>query len=228
MKKYVTKKGTAVICLDNPICNSFLIDNGQQLLMVDTSVRFMQKRIENQMKQYSDRKPIAIVQTHCHYDHVRNTAYFQKKFRCPVYIHQKEKPDFVDGICTFPEGTTFLFRCVALLIHGLRVFKSYPKPLRPVIGITSGTDIECFTSQVRVIETPGHTYGSISLIIDNEFVLVGDAMRNVYRKTYPMFGDDEELMCDSLEQLLKLPGRLFFPSHGTPFKHPQHFDFRRI
>lgn len=221
MRKYVSKKGTVVVCLNNLVSNVFLVDNGTHLLLIDTSVLLCRGQIEKQISNYSDREPVAIFQTHNHYDHTQNTAYFQGKYKCPVYIHLKEKTEFERGVCIVSEGTVWHTRCISFLFRGLHLFENYLKPMEPVLGITSGTLIEHFENQIRIIETPGHTAGSVSLIIDDEFVIVGDAMRNRRKKTYPLLGDDEELMCDSLERLLRIPCRIFFPSHGMEFGHPQ-------
>ena len=66
------------------------------------------------------------------------------------------------------------------------------------------------------MHTPGHTEGSISLIIDNEIALVGDTMFGAFPGTiFPPFANDESLMVNSWEKLLKTKCKVFIPSHGS-------------
>ena len=67
-----------------------------------------------------------------------------------------------------------------------------------------------------MIHTPGHTAGSMSLIIDDELAVVGDTMFGVFRwSVFPPFAEDEKLMIKSWGRLLETKCSEFIPSHGT-------------
>lgn len=60
--------------------------------------------------------------------------------------------------------------------------------------------------EIEIIETPGHTYGSISVIY-KDYVVVGDAAplkENIIKKIPPRLHVDRELAMKSLEKIISL------------------------
>jgi len=74
----------------------------------------------------------------------------------------------------------------------------------------------------RVIHTPGHTLGSVSVLLDTGEAFVGDlAMNRLPLRAAPgmaIFGEDEDLMKKSLARLAELGARMIYPAHGKPFE----------
>ncbi|MGE5424588.1 MAG: hypothetical protein ACM3N9_04445 [Syntrophothermus sp.] len=67
-----------------------------------------------------------------------------------------------------------------------------------------------------LLHTPGHTAGSMSMIIDDEIALAGDTLFGVFKgSVFPPYAEDEELMIKSWKILLSTNCKLFMPSHGT-------------
>jgi glyoxylase-like metal-dependent hydrolase (beta-lactamase superfamily II) len=72
------------------------------------------------------------------------------------------------------------------------------------------------SSNCYLIRTPGHSNGSMSLIVDDEVALVGDAMFGVFWwSVFPPFADDVPTMIRSWGKLLNTGSKLFLPGHGT-------------
>ena len=70
-----------------------------------------------------------------------------------------------------------------------------------------------------LLHTPGHTSGSISLIIDDEIALVGDALFHILPwSVFPPFGNDIDQLIESWKKLLGTGCRLFLPAHGSEIK----------
>lgn len=68
-------------------------------------------------------------------------------------------------------------------------------------------------STIPGIPTPGHTCGSVSLIVDGEIAVVGDAMVG-RRSIFPPFADDVPELVRSWQKLLDTGCGLFLPAHG--------------
>jgi hydroxyacylglutathione hydrolase len=65
------------------------------------------------------------------------------------------------------------------------------------------------------MNTPGHTTGSMSVIVDDEVALVGDTMFGVFKRSvFPPFADDVSEMIKSWGKLLNSNCKFFLPSHG--------------
>jgi hydroxyacylglutathione hydrolase len=75
----------------------------------------------------------------------------------------------------------------------------------------------------RVVHTPGHTAGSISVVLDNGDAVVGDLCQNGWGfgmglgPIVPPLADQPEALPSSWERLLREGACRFFPGHGQPF-----------
>ncbi len=73
----------------------------------------------------------------------------------------------------------------------------------------------------RIIETPGHTIDSISIVFEDGDCIVGDAAANFLRfagtRYCVIFISDIHEYYRSWEQLISRKVRLIFPAHGRPF-----------
>ncbi len=68
---------------------------------------------------------------------------------------------------------------------------------------------------VKIINTPGHSIDSISIIIDDEIAIVGDTLFGKFKNSvFPPFADDVSVMIESWGKLLQTGCKLFLPGHG--------------
>jgi glyoxylase-like metal-dependent hydrolase (beta-lactamase superfamily II) len=157
-----------------------------------------------------------LILTHSHFDHAANAARIKEKYKARVIIHQSETQYLATGDNILPTGTNpfsrFLVRVFA------EQFKSYVGYQACSCDFTVDEifDISNYGFNAYLMHTPGHTQGSISLIIENEIALVGDTMFGVFPWTvFPPFASDQSLMVNSWGKLLKTKCKVFIPSHGS-------------
>ncbi len=213
MKVFRTSEGTDVVRLDNLRCNCYLMIRGVHCLLVDTGMSAQRGSIQRQIDGCGVKRLSAIVQTHYHTDHTQNTAYFQQKYDCPVYIHVLEAEGLADGRCVLPRGTTPWGKAVCSVQRRLHVMERFD-PVDDVESLDEATSFSGFADSIEVLHTPGHTAGSTSLIVDDEIACVGDAMIHRGRNVYPPFADDEPSLLASWGKLLSTGSRVFLPAHG--------------
>ena len=74
----------------------------------------------------------------------------------------------------------------------------------------------------KVLYTPGHTLGSVSVLLDSGNAFVGDlAMNGIpfhFRPGLPIFAEDLELVKRSWRLLLDQGAKVIYPGHGKPFR----------
>ena len=214
----VTKNNVTIYQVLNGRCNVFIIADEKNCILIDTSVKRDKKElfakidafIENG---YSFR---ALILTHSHYDHAMNARDINIKYGMEIIIHDKEKKYInrgknppVVGTVTGSKIFTFFFINPALSL----------KKYKPVTSCNVvDDDIYCLKSlgiNAYLLYTPGHSIGSISIIVDDEIAIVGDAMVGYTKSIFPPFATDTKLLIASWEKLINTNCSKFIPSHGT-------------
>lgn len=179
-------------------CNKYLIV-GRKNILVDPGMPegFLPtvERIEGIVKDID-----LIINTHCHYDHTGGDYLFQEHFNAPVVIHDLE----VEALRRGSDVT------LASLFHSKMVPPGEIVPLGEVVEELRRCDIE-------VVETPGHTRGSISLIC-GDYLITGDTLfaHGVGRWDFPT-GDLEALKSSllKLQRIIQERGiSEILPGHG--------------
>ena len=147
-------------------------------------------------------KPVKIVQTHGHFDHIMGSAYVSKKWNLQTYIHPGDKNQ-LERAKQYTEMFGYTIE----------------PPSTQTIDLEEGAEIKFGNSTLKVMHTPGHTKGGVSIYsqeIGNKFVLTGDTLfaGSIGRTDLPG-GDYDELMESLLDKLVKLGDDYrVLPGHG--------------
>lgn len=213
MKKWKTTKQTIIIRLFSVRCNCYVLKKNGKYILIDTSVRIERDMIERQLKKIGIKQLEAVFITHVHTDHVENAAYFQRKYKCPIYVSQLEYNYIVKGFCEPPKGTNTYTRFIYEVITKTKLFVTF-EPVECVKMFKERCYIEGFEESLMIIELEGHTKGSTSIIVDNEIAIVGDTMFHWRDTISPPFANHIEKLPRSWRQLLQYKCRLYLPGHG--------------
>ena len=112
-----------------------------------------------------------ILITHHHTDHLGDAAYLREACSAGIAAHRDEAP-IVQGETTTP--SPFTNRIVARLLSPL-VASRRPKP----VPVDRRLDDGDFLGAARVVHSPGHTPGSISVHVPGRgLLMVGDALEH--------------------------------------------------
>jgi len=168
---------------------------GSQAVIIDPGEDY------GKIKQALDRhklKPVFVVNTHGHYDHIG----CDDKFGVPVYIHKDDAPMLRDPRLNFS----------AVFSVGYKV-KSEIKELK------EGQVLETEGIQLEVLHTPGHTRGGISLLLkkpDNKIVFTGDSLFFQAIGRSDLEGGNEQFLKKAIREKLFVLSEdtLVYPGHG--------------
>lgn len=191
----------------NPFAeNTFVVydDATNECLIIDPGCSTVGE--ENQLFGFIDSlclKPLMIVSTHGHIDHVMGNAAVKKRYGIAVAAHPGVKDDYGRV-----HQQAMLFGLVAAAECEL-----------PDLGLKDGQSVKVGNATLEVISTPGHAEGSISLYAEQEgWVFTGDALfcRSIGRTDLPG-GNYETLRRSIRERLFRLPDDTeVFSGHGEP------------
>lgn len=178
--------------------NCYLIQNEdtKKLVIVDPGDEPL--RIQRKIEQMHG-IPEAILLTHGHYDHIQGIEIMRRYFpSVRFYACEKEKELLEDPDLNCAGG-----------MEGCLV--------RPDFWVRDGEHLHLADYDFEVMETPGHTRGSVCYYLEKEGILLaGDTLfYESYGRTDLPTGSDADMQ-ESLEKLLlKLPeSTRVFPGHG--------------
>ncbi len=200
--------------------NSFIIRNSTNCLLIDTG---MPSSIHTFMKIFKQNKITPeqidlIIITHTHNDHCGNAAELKRISNAKVMVHIAEVENLRSGYTPFPAGTSFLPGLISRLANRILGRKQQYKPVEPDIVINELFDLSEFGFDGYVLPVPGHTRGSLCVILKNEAAFVGDTMFNILpNSVFPPFANDTETLKRSWYKIFNSGASIFFPGHGKSF-----------
>jgi glyoxylase-like metal-dependent hydrolase (beta-lactamase superfamily II) len=162
-----------------------------------------------------------VVLTHAHWDHAGSAGELRELTAAPIALHRHEVDWLERGLTPLPSGLTpwgRLFMSVHRVL--LPLVHLPPTSVDTVIG-DEGLPLAEHGIPGHVIATPGHSPGSVSVLLDGGEAFVGDLAMNAFplRLTpgLPILGDDADVIADSWRRLLAAGARTVYPAHGKPF-----------
>ena len=217
MRKWKTKSGFEIFQLLNGRSNVFLLTNGTNNILIDTSVSRLWGRLQKQLQKLKIDNVDLLVLTHSHFDHAANANRIKEKFNSSVIIHKDEAEYLQRGDFIPPKGTTFLTKIIVNTLSKFISSSIFQYELCvPDIIFDSTYDLKELGFNAYLTHTPGHTVGSISLIVDDEIAITGDTLFGVFKGSIlPPYAQNIDLLIKSWGKLLKTNCLYFLPSHGT-------------
>ncbi len=145
-------------------------------------------------------KPIKLINTHCHIDHIYGDAFVQEEWGLPLLIHSGEQK-VLDATQQLAD------------LYGM------PRPQLPrdIVYLDQMEDIPFNQEKIRILFTPGHSPAHISLYHEkSKILLCGDVLfRESIGRTDLPGGDSATLLNSIKEKLWVLPDNTqVFPGHG--------------
>ncbi len=201
----------------------YVIPAGDGYVVVDAGIPYQERRFAAFLAHHGI--PPAAVRlifvTHVHLDHVGSLHGIARACRAPVLVHRAEAPLLAGGKVVVPPGLTLWGKAASTLLKGFAFLGRFsPHEAEIVVG-DEGASLADFALDARVLHTPGHTPGSLSLLLAGGEAFVGDLCSNEMplgrRPIFPPFGYSRELVFASWRRLLDAGAGLIYPGHGPPF-----------
>lgn len=189
----------------NPVAeNTYVLYNeAKEAIIIDPGCYFEEER--KQLKDFLEKnslKPVQLINTHCHLDHVFGNKWVHDTYKIELFIHPNEE-------------RVLQFAPQSGEIWGMPV-DNYIGPLH---FLQENQVISTGKNEIKILLTPGHSPGSICLYCEKDgFVIGGDVLfRESIGRTDLPGGNHDQLLQSIREHLFVLPDDVIvLPGHGQP------------
>lgn len=218
MKNWVTSSGYKLYEILSGRCNCFLLSVGGKNILIDTGRENKWASLKSNLDDIGVNKNSlsALILTHTHFDHAENACSVKENYNTKLIVHKSERDYINRGSSPIIKGTNSITGLVTKAA-GARMYKLFKyKPVEADIFVEDKYSLKEYGFNAEIVHTPGHSIGSISIIVDNEIAIVGDAMFGVFRNSaFPPFAADPKTLVESWRKLLDSGCSLFMPAHGS-------------
>jgi hydroxyacylglutathione hydrolase len=199
---------------------SYLLETDDALYLVDAGTSAHAPAVLRAIEALG-RKPedirLAVV-THAHADHYGGLGKLQERAEFPVACHPAHAEVLRTGGIIISPGLNPFSRIYASIARAYLPISRLPKV---TCVVTPGNDepLDAFGLRGRILHTPGHSDGCVSLLLDDGSAFVGDLVQGrrlpFLSPELPNMALDTETVLESWRALLDAGATTIYPAHGS-------------
>lgn len=197
--------------------NCYIVVNGTDGILVDVGKRESAGRVIRACGAYRIR---LIVLTHAHFDHAENAARMADALGAPIAMSGEDCDLIGSNEAQALSAKTLPGKIV--LAASLREFRRRRVPeFKPDVLLHDGDFLADHGINARIVALPGHTRGSVGVDVDGKYLIVGDALMNMFYPSVSMLYHDRDEMLMSAEKISGMGERTIYFGHGGPAANRQ-------
>lgn len=204
------------------ICNCYLLKQ-DGLILIDAGppnqVNRLYKKLQEQSIKPQDISLMLV--THGHWDHIGSISEIKALTGCQVAINYREKDWVEKSLKPIPPGVGLWGSMVAFMGKFMSSRVTFPSTTVDLALDDEEFQLGPWGISGKVLHTPGHTSGSMSVLLDNGQAFVGDlAMNGLPMRIgpgMPSVAEDTNVIKRSWRVLLDNGTKQIYPAHGNHF-----------
>lgn len=211
---------TEIISFNLGVTSCYLII-GKEIVMIDAG---MPNKLQLFKKVLSKNKidPARIkliVLTHSHFDHCGSASDIRDLTGAKIAIHESERECVEHDKVLIPKGVNFKGKITQPLIFTFKI--PFPKFTPDIFLDSEPYPLSEFGIDGQIIQTPGHTIGSVSVILNSGEAFVGCMAHNGFpfrlKPGLPIYAQDIGAIKENWKALIDRGTTFVYPGHGKPF-----------
>lgn len=191
--------------------NCYIVENGTNAILVDTGTKEYLGQVLKACRPYSVK---LIILTHAHCDHAENAAQISEALGIPIGMNESDCDLIASNMNQELSAETLLGKIV--LSASLKGLSAHSCSFQPNILLKDRDSLSDYGIDASIVSLPGHTNGSIGVDVDGKYLLVGDALMNMFYPTASMLYHNKNEMLESAEKISKIGNRIIYFGHGRP------------
>lgn len=203
------------------VSNAYLLV-GERPVLIDAGSKGEADAIEREMKKHgvAPRDLALVLHTHAHSDHVGSSAELLRRSGAPGALHTGDDALLASGSNGHLNGVGLRGKVMSPVFSNLKF-----EPFTPSITLREGMTLDEYgLPGARVVETPGHTMGHVSVVLPDGQAVVGDVLMGgglggklrPRDPRYHYFADDLPAIKRSVGRLMAEAITVWHPGHGGP------------
>lgn len=198
------------------LVNAYLIETESNFFLIDTGSTSARGALKNSLIEKGvGKKPLSIViLTHGDFDHTSNAAYLRGIYRLKVGMHIDDWDMATKGdMFANRMKPNFIIKTMMSLLSGFGKSEQF----KPDIAFQERQRLGDLGLDGEIIPIPGHSKGSIGVMLSGGEFFCGDLFENTKRPSLNSLMDNVDSARLSLKMLLGENISMVFPGHGEPF-----------
>ncbi len=177
----------------------YLLDYGKGKLLIDAGMPGTLAKFQGQLKTYGVRPAEIryVMMTHSHPDHAGILQEVKRLCGAKLIIHEMQAPYLAE------------LRAFIAKKGGSNPLEVEPGDL--VVGTPNREALRSIGIQGEIVETPGHSPDSVTLLLDSGLAFIGDL-----NPLYALDPENGALTLESWKKLLAMNIKQFYPAHANP------------
>ena len=192
-------------------------------IMIDAGapgkINFFLKSIESLGIKPNDIK--LIIPTHGHWDHIGSAKDIKEITGARIAIHHREKEWLEKAQKNIPPAVTPWGHIISKTLGFLLPLIRFPAAKVDIILEDEDFSLAEFGIPGKIIYTPGHSPGSVSVLLETGDAFVGDLAMSSFplrlSPGLPIFANDIKEVKNSLKLLLDKGAKTIYPAHKKSF-----------
>lgn len=211
MNKIITIKCGTVNC--------YIVSGEENAILVDTGVEKYRKNIIKEIKKYNIE---LIILTHGHIDHIGNTKYLAEYCGAKIAMNRNDYELSKNNLINTLYSKSLLGKILGKVSE--RDFKNVKiKNFEPDIFLEDNDSLIEYGINAKVLSLPGHTKGSIGVLIEDRDIIAGDVFMNFFKPQVSLIAEDFQVLCKSIEKIKSREINIIYVGHGKPILASQIF-----
>jgi glyoxylase-like metal-dependent hydrolase (beta-lactamase superfamily II) len=225
-----------IIRIDLKGVNCYLGKEGDKFILFDTGGHTVMDKtftdrceiLESELEKAGCKSGnlMLVVLTHGDNDHVANSVFIREKYKTKIAMHTGDL-QLVENPTMEKVMRSFNYRSIIYKI----IFQIMKKPIKkitnkilsdfktfkPDVLIDEGCSLIEYGFEAKILYIPGHTEGSIGILMANGDLVAGDTFINIKKPDIAANAYDLRTLKKSVDRLKALNINTIYPGHGMPF-----------
>ena len=193
--------------------NVYIIKGTDGDILIDTGFIGTKKALLKWLENFNIK---LIILTHAHIDHSWNVSYIKEKYNCKVAIGKNDIKNLNNKTITTYPAKKYLKLWTNVMSFGMKHLKN--KPFEIDIELEDNQTINKYGINLKIIELPGHTNGSIGILY-KDYLFAGDALVNRRKISIAYQNQNNEEAKKSFQKIIDIKPNIFFLGHDKEKKY---------